>query len=100
MSTQIPSPVYMPQEVEEVADVLHGQWTTVVWNDPVNLMSYVTWVFMSYFGYPRGRAHRLMMEVHVKGRSIVARGSKEKMEADVQAMCEFGLWATLEREAE
>jgi ATP-dependent Clp protease adaptor protein ClpS len=72
-------------------------WQTVVWNDPVNLMSYVTFVFQQYFGYPRKRAEKLMLEVHNDGRSVVSTGSREEMERDVQAMHEFGLWATLER---
>jgi len=71
-------------------------WMTVVWNDPVNLMSYVTWVFRSYFGYPKERAERLMLQVHHEGRAIVSHGSLEQMETDTQAMHGFGLWATVE----
>lgn len=71
-------------------------WATVVWNDPVNLMSYVTWVFRSYFGYPKERAERLMLQVHHEGRATVSRGGLEQMEADTQAMHRFGLWATVE----
>lgn len=73
-------------------------WTTVVWNDPVNLMSYVTWVFRSYFAMPRDKAERLMMQVHTRGRATVSRGTLEQMEADTQAMHGFGLWATVEPE--
>jgi len=72
-------------------------WVTIVWNDPVNLMSYVTYVFQKYFGYPRKKAEKLMMEVHEDGKSVVSTGSREEMERDVQAMHEYGLWATLER---
>lgn len=72
-------------------------WCTVVWNDPVNLMTYVTWVFRSYFGYPQERAERLMMQVHTEGRATVSHGSRERMEVDVQAMHGFGLWATVEQ---
>ena len=72
-------------------------WATVVWNDPVNLMSYVTYVFESYFGYPRSKAEKLMLEVHEDGRSTVSSGSREEMERDVQAMHEHGLWATMEK---
>ena len=75
---------------------LAAPWTTVVWNDPVNLMSYVTWVFCSYFGHPRERAQRLMMQVHTQGRATVSHGSLEAMETDTQAMHGFGLWATVE----
>lgn len=72
-------------------------WSTVVWDDPINLMSYVTFVFMSYFNFPRERAEQLMLQVHTDGRAIVSSGSRESMELDVQAMHEFGLWATMEQ---
>lgn len=72
-------------------------WNLVIWNDPVNLMSYVSYVFQSYFGYPEGKANKLMMEVHKKGRSVVAHGSKEQVEQHAVAMHGFGLWATVEK---
>jgi ATP-dependent Clp protease adaptor protein ClpS len=72
-------------------------WNLVIWNDPVNLMSYVSYVFQSYFGYPEAKANKLMMEVHKKGRSIVAHGSKEQVERHAVAMHGFGLWATVEK---
>lgn len=74
-----------------------GPWCAVVWNDPVNLMSYVVFVFRRYFGYSRLVAEQLMMQVHEDGRAIVSRGSRERVETDVQAMHSFGLQATLER---
>jgi ATP-dependent Clp protease adaptor protein ClpS len=74
-------------------------WVTVVWNDPVNLMSYVSYVFESYFGYSPERANVLMLQVHHDGRATVAHGGRERMEVDVQAMHDYGLWATLERDA-
>ena len=70
-------------------------WVTIVWNDPVNLMSYVTYVFQTYFGYPRHEAERLMMMVHVDGKAVVATGTREEMERHVEAMHDYGLWATL-----
>lgn len=70
-------------------------WVTIVWNDPVNLMSYVTFVFMNYFGYPRAKAEALMLDVHKKGRAVVSSGSREEMERDVVAMHSYGLWATV-----
>jgi len=73
-------------------------WITIVWNDPVNLMSYVTYVFQKYFGYSKKKAEQLMMEVHEDGRSVVSSGSREEMERDVQAMHEYGLWATLQKQ--
>ena len=89
----------MPVETEEPdqALVVDRPWSTVVWNDPVNLMSYVTYVFQAYFGYPRKKAEKLMMQVHEDGRSTVSHGSREEMERDVQAMHEYGLWATMEK---
>ncbi len=73
-------------------------WVTIVWNDPVNLMSYVTYVFRTYFGYPKPEAQRLMLAVHHEGRAVVATGNREEMERHVEAMHDYGLWATLQRE--
>ena len=72
-------------------------WVTIVWDDPVNLMSYVTHVFVSYFHYSKTKAHKLMLEVHGQGKSVVSSGSREEMERDVTAMHEYGLWATLDK---
>jgi ATP-dependent Clp protease adaptor protein ClpS len=74
---------------------LGSPWVTIVWNDPVNLMSYVTYVFETYFGFPRTEAERLMMLVHGDGRAVVATGTREEMERHVEAMHDYGLWATL-----
>ncbi|MFC5149078.1 ATP-dependent Clp protease adapter ClpS [Streptomyces aureoversilis] len=73
-------------------------WVTLVHNDPVNLMSYVTYVFQAYFGYPKDKARKLMLDVHHKGRATVSSGSREEMERDVQAMHGYGLWATLSQD--
>ncbi len=72
-------------------------WTTTVWNDPVNLMTYVTYVFRTYFGYPKPEAQRLMLLVHNEGRAVVATGPREEMERHTEAMHEYGLWATVVR---
>ncbi|WP_297741015.1 ATP-dependent Clp protease adapter ClpS [Nocardioides sp.] len=72
-------------------------WVTIVWNDPVNLMSYVSYVFQKYFGYSEAKANKLMLEVHNDGKSVVSTGTREEMERDVQAMHEYGLWATMEK---
>jgi ATP-dependent Clp protease adaptor protein ClpS len=77
--------------------VLDQPWITLVWNDPVNLMSYVSYVFRSYFGFTRDEADRLMLQVHNDGRAVVATGSREEMERHVEAMHDFGLWATLQK---
>jgi ATP-dependent Clp protease adaptor protein ClpS len=79
---------------------LSDTWVTLVWNDPVNLMSYVTYVFESYFGYSQSKAKKLMLQVHHEGRAVVSSGGREKIEVDVQAMHEFGLWATMQRSGE
>jgi ATP-dependent Clp protease adaptor protein ClpS len=90
-----------PSEVEET-DVDQRvlpelPWVTIVWNDPVNLMSYVAWVFRSYFGYSEAKADKLMLAVHQEGKAVVSNGSREAMERDVEAMHSFGLWATLQK---
>ena len=77
--------------------VLDIPWVTIVWDDPVNLMSYVTHVFVTYFHYGKSNAHKLMLQVHNDGRAVVSTGSREEMERDVAAMHEFGLWATLDK---
>ena len=81
----------------DAVNSLDRPWIVLVWNDPVNLMSYVTYVFQSYFGHPRAKAERLMRQVHEEGRAVVSSGNREQMEVDVQAMHGFGLWATLQR---
>ena len=73
-------------------------WITIVWNDPVNLMSYVTHVFMTVFGYAKPKAEKLMLDVHHRGRAVVSSGSRERMELDVHTLHEYGLWATLEQQ--
>ncbi|MDU0969126.1 MAG: ATP-dependent Clp protease adapter ClpS [Actinomycetaceae bacterium] len=74
----------------------HAGWRTVVWDDPINLMSYVARVFREHFGYSADTAHDLMMQVHQHGSATVSRGTREHMEADVVAMHQYGLKATLE----
>ena len=84
----------------EIAEdiLLDPPWITLVWNDPVNLMSYVTYVFQTYFGYPRERAEQLMLDVHQKGRAVVSNGPREKMEVDTEALQGYGLWATFQKD--
>ncbi|GAA1393603.1 ATP-dependent Clp protease adapter ClpS [Luteococcus peritonei] len=72
-------------------------WVCLVWDDPVNLMSYVTHVFVTYFNYPREKAEQMMLTVHNEGKCAVSSGGREEMERDVNAMHGFGLWATMER---
>jgi ATP-dependent Clp protease adaptor protein ClpS len=89
-----------PEETVRADGQLADAWVTIVWNDPVNLMSYVTYVFRSYFGYPQEKAEKLMLEVHEEGRSAVSTGNREQMEVDVQAMHSFGLQSTIEKAGE
>ena len=83
-------------EVDEVPQT-DRPWVTVVWNDPVNLMSYVTWVFQKLFGYSREKAERLMLDVHHKGKAIVSSGARERMEYDASRLQAYGLWATVDQ---
>jgi ATP-dependent Clp protease adaptor protein ClpS len=73
-------------------------WVAIVWNDPVNLMSYVTHVLMELFGYSREKATALMLDVHEKGRAVVSSGTREQMEHDVSRLHAKGLWATLQQD--
>lgn len=105
--TSSPTPLIVPvgaagtaTREDTTADAVHGladPWVTIVWNDPVNLMSYVSYVFESYFGYSQAKARKLMLQVHHDGRAVVSSGGRERMEVDVQAMHGFGLWATLQQ---
>ncbi|WP_067353697.1 ATP-dependent Clp protease adapter ClpS [Microbacterium hydrocarbonoxydans] len=85
------------QEDTDLAAAPLEPWEVVVWNDPVNLMSYVVRVFRTYFGYSLERATQLMLAVHHEGHAIVATGPRETMEVHAQAMHDFGLWATVRK---
>jgi ATP-dependent Clp protease adaptor protein ClpS len=91
-----------PVEVErpDVGEVVEPDipWIVIVWNDPINLMSYVTWVFQKLFGYPKTKAEKLMWDVHTKGKAVVASGSKEECEIHVAALHGYGLWATMQKD--
>lgn len=84
---------------DQLREIFSGDtpWVTIVWDDPVNLQSYVTYVFMELFGYSKAKAAELMLQVHNDGKAIVSTGSREEMEHDVARLHEFGLWATLQR---
>ena len=73
-------------------------WLVIVWNDPVNLMSYVVYVFQKLFGYSREKATRLMLQVHHEGKAIVSSGTREKAELDVSRLHAHGLWATMRQD--
>ena len=93
------APSVSPAQSPELAErpVEDRPWLTLVWNDPVNLMSYVTHVFVTYFHYTKSKAEKLMLQVHTTGKAIVSSGTREAMERDVNAMHEYGLWATLDK---
>ena len=85
--------VERPEADEDV--VPDTPWVTIVWNDPVNLMSYVTYVFQKVFGYAKPRAEKLMLDVHHKGKAVVSSGTRESMERDAEILHGYGLWATV-----
>ena len=91
-----------PVEIDEpgVDDVLAPDfpWIVIVWNDPINLMSYVTFVLQKLFGFPKAKAEKLMLDVHQKGKAVVSSGSMEKAELDVFRLHEHGLWATMQQD--
>ena len=91
-----------PLEVHDLADLGVVEpdvpWIVLVWNDPINLMSYVTWVFQKLFGYSKEKATSLMLDVHHKGRAVVSSGPREKCELDVFRLHEHGLWATMQKD--
>ena len=90
-----PAEVEVPRSADN--PVSDKPWVTIVWNDPVNLMSYVTYVFQHVFGYPKKKATKLMLDVHHKGKAAVSHGTREKAEADVYRLHAHGLWATMQR---
>lgn len=95
------SPMATPELDEELAvDVETAEnlpWLCVVWDDPVNLMSYVTYVFQTVLGYDKKRATELMMQVHTEGKAVVSSGEKDKVEGDVKKLHTAGLWATMQQ---
>jgi ATP-dependent Clp protease adaptor protein ClpS len=97
MSTA-PVEVERPSSELWTEESLDRPWVTIVWNDPVNLMSYVTYVFCKLFGYSKEKATRLMLQVHHEGKAVVSNGTREQMENDVARLHAHGLWATLQKD--
>lgn len=97
MTVATTAPVAAPIEATELIHELERPYLLIVWDDPVNLMSYVAFVFRSYFGFSDEHANALMLQVHEDGQAVVSSGTKERIEADVVAMHGFGLQATLRR---
>ncbi len=95
-TTTAPVKVDRP-EIDEVVEP-DRPWVVIVWNDPINLMTYVTYVFQKLFNYPRAKAEKLMLEVHHEGRSVVWSGPREQSEMYVAALHQHGLWATMQHD--
>jgi ATP-dependent Clp protease adaptor protein ClpS len=91
-----PAEVDLPWAADKVTP--DKPWLTIVWNDPVNLMSYVTYVFEHVFGYPRSKAEKLMLDVHHKGKAVVATGTREAQERNAEVLHGYGLWATIRQD--
>jgi len=101
MPTTLESVEVMEPDIElndDTANALSRPWIVLVWNDPVNLMSYVTYVFQKLFGFSLEKATELMLDVHEKGRAVVASGTREEAEMHVFRLHEHSLWATMEHD--
>jgi ATP-dependent Clp protease adaptor protein ClpS len=98
MSTLAPAEVELEEPVEEEDRHHDRPWIVIVWNDPINLMSYVTLVLQKLFGYSREKATQLMLQVHNDGKAVVSSGSREKAELDVARLHAHGLWATMRQD--
>ena len=92
-----PAEVDLPRSADEVTP--EKPWLTIVWNDPINQMSYVTYVFEHVFGYPKRKAEKLMLDVHHKGKAVVSAGGREAMERDAETLHGYGLWATISHDS-
>ena len=92
------APVEVEEPTTEDVAVPDRPWVVIVWNDPINLMSYVTYVFQKLFGYSKDKATKLMLDVHNKGKAVVSAGTREKAELDVFRLHEHGLWATMQHD--
>jgi ATP-dependent Clp protease adaptor protein ClpS len=91
------APTVVEPDVDETVETAKP-WVVIVWNDPVNLMSYVVFVFQKLFGYSKEKATKLMLDVHHKGKAVVSSGNREKAEIDVSRLHAHGLWATMQRD--
>jgi ATP-dependent Clp protease adaptor protein ClpS len=98
MSQTIDAPVRAPTSDRREERVPDRPWVVIVWNDPVNLMTYVTLVLQRLFGYPKAKADRLMLQVHTDGKAAVSTGTRERAEHDVARLHAAGLWATMQQD--
>jgi len=92
------APVEIKEPTGDVEVTPDRPWVVIVWNDPINLMDYVTFVLQKLFGYSREKATKLMLDVHHKGKAVVSNGPREKAELDVFRLHEHGLWATMQHD--
>jgi ATP-dependent Clp protease adaptor protein ClpS len=93
-----PVEVEIERPADQARDEKDTPWIVIVWNDPINLMSYVTFVLQKLFGYSREKATRLMLQVHNEGKAVVSGGAREKAEHDVARLHAHGLWATMRQD--
>jgi ATP-dependent Clp protease adaptor protein ClpS len=98
MTAPLTSPIEVDEPDTDTVVEPDVPWIVLVWNDPINLMSYVTFVFQKLFGYSLEKAEKLMLDVHHKGRAVVSNGTREKAEFDVYRLHEHGLWATMQKD--
>lgn len=98
MSQVVEAPLEVQEPSSEDVPLDERPWVVIVWNDPINLMSYVTLVLQQLFGYSRTRATRLMLQVHHEGKAAVSTGTREKAELDVSRLHAHGLWATMQQD--
>jgi ATP-dependent Clp protease adaptor protein ClpS len=92
------APVEVDRPVGDEVVLPSRVWVVIVWNDPINLMSYVTYVFQKLFGYSLQKATKLMLDVHHKGKAVVSSGTREKAEFDTYRLHAHGLWATMQQD--
>ena len=95
---EAPAAVEVREPASEADEEYDRPWVVIVWNDPINLMSYVTLVFQKLFGYSLAKATKLMLQVHNEGKAVVSSGNREKMELDVARLHAHGLWATMQQD--
>ena len=98
MSQVVEAPVEVPERATDDDRIEDRPWVVIVWNDPINLMSYVTLVLQQLFGYSRAKATKLMLQVHNEGKAVVSSGTREKAELDVSRLHARGLWATMRQD--
>jgi ATP-dependent Clp protease adaptor protein ClpS len=98
VSQIVEAPVEIQEPSIDDVPVDEPPWVVIVWNDPINLMSYVTLVFQKLFGYSRSKATKLMLQVHNEGKAAVSSGTREKAELDVSRLHAYGLWATMQQD--